>query len=118
MANSSTPSSVTTVNIPTHVGKLSNFTARYEVWNEFDPHNSKFQDAWKAATTNAKSQIDDKAKLLLSSLQDLLVKSPVIADLIALRGTYKPLFYDDADAGDLESLRRHFLDLYNATVDV
>src|SRR5229473_520959 len=27
-ANSSTPPSVTTVNIPTHVGKLSNFTAR------------------------------------------------------------------------------------------
>ena len=117
-ANSSTPSSVTSVNIPNQVGKLSNVTARYEVWNHYDPHNSKFQDAWKAAADKAKSQIADKSKALEGSLQGLLVNSSATNDLIALRATYKPLFYADADAGDLVSVRKHFMDLYNTIVDV
>ena len=117
-ANPSTPDSVTSVVIPTSAGKLSNLTARYQFWNRFDPRSKDFKVSWDTAVTDAKSQIDDKAKALSASLQELLVQNPVVSDLDALMAVYQPLFYEDADTGNLPVLRKHFLDLYEATVDV
>jgi hypothetical protein len=120
-ANSSTPSSVTEVTIPTHIGKLSNLTARYELWNHFDPHNSQFQAAWTEATHKAADQISKKATSLQLSLDDLLdqpAKEKIVKDISALGESYKPLFYADAENNDLASFRKHFMDYYRAMVDL
>jgi hypothetical protein len=117
-ANSSTPP-ISTIQLPTTVGKLSSISARYELWNPYDPHSSKFLAAWKTATDTAKNQIDSQAKALQASLVTLVNQNALKSDaqFQALLATYKTKFYEDADAGDLNKLKSDFLALYNATVN-
>jgi len=117
-ANSATPTSVTSVVIPSSVGKLSSLSVRYTVWNPYDPHSSKFLDGWKTAKAKAKSQINDRAKSLQASLQPLVTTAAVKSDLDALAAKYQPIFLADANAGDMPGLRKHFLALYAETVGV
>ncbi|HZR64698.1 MAG TPA: hypothetical protein VFA85_06075 [Terriglobales bacterium] len=46
-ASGNTSNQVPTAAIPTGAGKLSLFTARYEVRNKFDPRDSTFRENWK-----------------------------------------------------------------------
>jgi len=118
-ANPSTPVSVSSVVIPSSVGKLSSITARYQVWNPYDPHSSKFLAAWKAAAAKAKAQLTVVQQNLQGNLQTLLVNRPIQSDAVFQQTlqTYAGGFYDDADAGDLPRLKQHFLGLFNASVD-
>jgi hypothetical protein len=50
-ASGTTPTNVSTVAIPSGAGKLTAFTAKYEILNRFDPRNSKFKTAWDSAAT-------------------------------------------------------------------
>lgn len=118
-ANSSTPSSITGVVIPSSAGKLSGVTARYQVWNPYDPHSSKFMAAWKAAAAAAKSQLT-KAQQDLQAKLGVLLKKGSIQSEASFQPTlqaYENRFYDDADAGDLPRLEQDFLDLFKASVD-
>lgn len=117
-ANASTPS-VSSVVLPTTVGKLSSVTARYELWNPYDPHSSKFLSAWNTAVNGAKTQIDNQAKDLQAVLVKLLDANRLTSDaqFQSSLTDYQAKFYEDADAGNLERLRQDFLGLYNATID-
>ena len=116
-ANSSTPA-VSEVMFPRSTGKLSSFTARYQLWNRFDPRDDKFREAWNTAVTSAHDQIDSKAKALESDLQKLLVANPLKNDteFTKLLSDYEDIFYDDVDAGNMDKLKKDFLKLYAATV--
>jgi hypothetical protein len=117
-ANTVTPTSVTSVLIPKTVGKLSNLTARYQIWNPYDPRSSKFRQAWSAAANAASDQINTNSKDLQQKLVALLNKNP-IKDNTQFQGvleSYRGTFFDDADAGDLDKLRKDFLDLFNVSV--
>jgi hypothetical protein len=120
-ANPSTPASVTSVVLPTSVGKLSGITARYEVWNPYDPHSAKFLAAWNKAVADAKTQITSQATSFQAALVSLLNTGKKGLDndaqFQAVLISYQGVFYDDADAQDLPKLRQDFLALYNATVD-
>ena len=118
-ANSSTPSSINAVVIPSSVGKLSGVTARYQFWNPYDPHSSKFLAAWQAAAAKAKDQLNKQAQDLQSKLQPLLVNRPIQSDAAFQETlqTFADRFYDDADAGDLPRLKQDFLAFFNASVD-
>jgi hypothetical protein len=118
-ANSSTPPSITGVVIPSSVGKLSGVTARYQVWNPYDPHSSKFLAAWKAAAADAKSQLTNAQQDLQSRLGVLLKNGSIQSDPVFLPTlqTYADRIYADADAEDLPRLKQDFLDLFNASVD-
>lgn len=119
-ANSSTPSSITTVDIPSSVGKLSGLKARYQLWNPYDPHSSKFLAAWQAAAVKAKDQINNQAQDLQGKLQSLLKNRPEESDLNfhETLQDYAKRFYDDADAGDLTRLKDDFLNLFEASLDM
>lgn len=119
-ANPSTPSSINGVVIPSSVGKLSGVTARYQLWNPYDPHSGKFLAAWQAAAAKAKDQLNKQAKDLQSKLGPLLVNRPIQSDLNFQQTlqSYANRFYDDADAGDLTRLRQDFANLFEASVDI
>jgi len=118
-ANSSTPSSISSILIPKSVGKFSSFTSRYQIWNPYDPRSPKFLSAWNFAVQNAHDKIESASKAFQQDLQKLLVKSPLSIDdkLQTMLANYAKIFFDDADAGDLSKFRQDFLDLYNGTLD-
>ena len=101
------------------MGKLSGVTARYQFWNPYDPHSSKFLAAWQAAAAKAKDQLNKQAQDLQSKLQPLLVNRPLQSDAAFQETlqTFADRFYDDADAGDLPRLKQDFLALFNASVN-
>lgn len=118
-ANSSTSSAINGVVIPSSVGKLSGVTARYQLWNPYDPRSSQFLAAWQAAAAKAKDQLTKIQQDLQGNLQTLLVNRPIQSDA-AFRQTLQTFadrFYDDADAEDLPRLKMDFLALFNASVD-
>ena len=118
-ANSSTPSSITSVMVPKSVGKLDGISASYELRNPYDPRSNDFKTAWDKTVKNAKAQIDEKAKALQADLAVLLVNNPIKTDQNfqkTLLG-YRETFYDDADAGNLNKLKSDFLALYKITVN-
>jgi hypothetical protein len=45
-ASGTTSTPISAATIPTGAGKLSSFTARYEVANQFDPRSAKFKQNW------------------------------------------------------------------------
>jgi len=47
-ASGTTPAGVSDVALPTGTGKLTSFTAKYEVPSKYDPRSKKFRAAWKA----------------------------------------------------------------------
>ena len=117
-ANSSTPTSITSVDVPSTVGKFSSITARYQKWNPYDPRSPQFLKAWQAAVAASKQEIDSTAKEFHQALIALLVKNPIENDTQyqAVQESYISRFYDDADAGDLAKLRQDFNAFYNLTV--
>lgn len=119
-ANSSTPPSIGAVVIPSSVGKLSGLKARYQLWNPYDPHSSKFLAAWQAAVVKAKDQLNNQAQDLQGKLKPLLVSRPIQSDLNFQQTlqSYASRFYDDADTGDLTRLKDDFMSLFDASVDV
>jgi hypothetical protein len=56
-ASGTTPEQVNTVLIPTGVGRLSGFTARYQLRNRFDPRGADFKRAWKAQVTSLRAVV-------------------------------------------------------------
>lgn len=118
-ANSSTPSSLTNVLIPSRAGKLSSFSAKYEVWNPYDPRSAKFLDAWDKAVAAADADIKKSATSFHSTLKTLLVDSPLDHDakFQEFLNSYSGIFYKDAEDGDLAKLKQDFLIVYNTTLD-
>ncbi|HEY1256392.1 MAG TPA: hypothetical protein VGF01_16570, partial [Terracidiphilus sp.] len=54
-ASGTTPTQVSNVAIPSGVGKLSGITVKFRLLNKYDPHSTKFNDAWRAALKNSTS---------------------------------------------------------------
>ncbi len=71
-AGGSTPTDVNTATIPTGAGKLSSFTARYEVANKFDPRSAKFKQNWKNAVAKEKLGVQSNA---VKAATDAVTKS-------------------------------------------
>jgi hypothetical protein len=117
-ANSSTPP-VTSVMLPTKTGKLSGFTARYQFWNPYDPHSAAFSKTWKETADAANADIQRASKDLQEVSVKLLAANKLDQDDLFQRVllSYRDTILDDADAGDLNKLRRDFLALYQTTID-
>jgi len=118
-ANSSTPPAVTSVLLPTMTGKLSAFTARYQIWNPYDPHSAGFAKAWKETTDAANKEIGDASKELHDTVVQLVGANALDQDdaFQKVLLSYRDTILDDADMGDLDKLRRDLLALYQTTVD-
>lgn len=72
-ASGATPLAVSSITVPTGVGKLSNITARYQMLNRFDPRGEKFKQAWKEqlpALTPGVNQIGDDTDAVDDILQE------------------------------------------------
>ena len=52
-ASGTTPTTVDSVAIPAGAGRLSDFTARYEIRNRFDPHSATFRENWRKAVAGS-----------------------------------------------------------------
>ncbi len=117
-ANSSTPP-VTSVMLPTKTGKLSGFTARYQFWNPYDPHSAAFSKTWKETADAANADIQKASQELNDVAVKLLAANKLDQDDLFQRvlQSYRDTILDDADAGDLNKLRRDFLALYQTTID-
>jgi hypothetical protein len=117
-ANPSTPSTVTSVNIPSSVGKLSSISARYQVWNPYDPRSPKFLQAWTSAVTQSKKEIDSASQDLQKTLMAMLVNNPIKSDTTfqGLAASFVETFCQDADTANLPKLRQDFITLFNLTV--
>jgi hypothetical protein len=117
-ANSSTPP-VGSVNLPTKTGKFSGFRARYQFWNPYDPHSAAFSKTWKETADAANADVQRASKELNDLAVKLLAANKLDQDDLFQRvlQSYRDTILDDADAGDLNKLRRDFLALYQTTVD-
>jgi hypothetical protein len=117
-ANSSTPP-VTSVMLPKKAGRLSSLTARYQLWNPYDPHSAAFSSVWKDTVDGANAEIQAASKELQDAAVALVGANKLDRDDVfqrVLQG-YRDTILDDADAGDLDKLRRDFSALYETTVD-
>lgn len=94
-ASGTTPTPVSSVAIPTRVGRLTSFTARYELMNSFDPRSEKFKAAWKEQVgslgANVKLIGDDTAAVL------------------AVLSTHKPFSLPDADKDEFVNTAKQSL---------
>jgi hypothetical protein len=117
-ANPSTPSAVTSVNIPSSVGKLSSISARYQIWNKYDPHSAEFRKAWDAAIKESTDEINKASADLRDKLGEMLKSNPINTDpaFESIATGFMETFYQDAETQNLEKLRQDFITLFNLTV--
>jgi hypothetical protein len=66
-ATSSAPPAGTTVTVPSSVGKLTGFTAKFRILNKFDPHSTTFRNNWNAAVKKDTAYITLANSLMQSS---------------------------------------------------
>lgn len=118
-ANSSTPPSVTSVVLPTQTGKLAGFTARYQLWNPYDPHSAAFLSTWQETVKAADDEIDKASKELHGTVVQLVNENRLDQDdqFQRVLQSYSDTIFDDADAGDLDKLRRDLVAMYQTTID-
>ena len=118
-ANSATPSAVTSVLVPSKTGKLSGLTARYQIWNPYDPHSAAFASTWKETTDAANKEIGDASKELHDTVVQLVGASKLDQDdaFQKVLKSYRDTILDDADINDLDKLKRDLLALHQTTID-
>jgi hypothetical protein len=66
-ATSSSPPAGTAVNVPSSVGKLTGFTAKFRILNKFDPHGTTFRKNWNAAVKKDTSYVTLANSLMQSN---------------------------------------------------
>jgi hypothetical protein len=71
-AGGTTSTEVDSATIPTGAGKLSSFTARYEVANKFDPRSTTFKENWRKAVAKERLGVQSNA---VKAATDAVTKS-------------------------------------------
>jgi len=138
-ASGTTPTPVSTVALPSGVGKLSSFTAKYERPTKYNPRSKQFKDAWKnkelptlkpletakvVASFNVSTQLeaDPTYKALLKkqkseACQNALLKDAVKADSVALMDDFEKNCWQAELGNVLQTISPSLLASVNAYVN-
>ena len=137
-ASGTTPTSVSNVAIPSGAGKLTAFTAKYEVPNKYDPRSSSFKNAWTKelsklkpleiaqadASFNVVNQLETDTtyqtlvkKGISPDCQDSILADAMKADSSALMNDFENQCWQAELGPALQAISPNLLNLVNAYVN-
>ncbi len=115
-ANAATPTSITSVLLPTNNVSFSSFAANYSVYRPYNPQDKKFLDSWSKALTKNQSAMQDATKNIAADVNKLFtteVKTSVFTQMGTPLTTWHNAAVNAEGAGDFDA----FVSAYSAYLD-